>query len=101
MRIEHPNAFKQFIENGVLATFRNYPYREGQVIRIYHNGKYVGRAVVEKVLSTKTLLIMDNIEEITKISGFNDLNEWISEAKKLHHTKKIPKYLVIIKRLER
>ena len=103
MRVDSERAFEQLMKHGRLATFRRYRYREGQVVRVYHKGKYVGRAVVEDVMYSEGLLFLRDevLQEVVRLSGFSSLEEWINEARKLNKSESVPPYLVIIKLLKR
>ena len=101
MRVDSEKPFRQLMREGVLATMRRYPYKEGQVVRIYHKGRYVGEAVVEHVMPTEFIVLSPRlVDSLVRISGFSTLGEWEEEAKKLNRSKMVPPYLVIIKLLQ-
>jgi len=92
MIFRHPKAIKQLLEKGEVATLRNYPYKPNTYVRIkiirngktrYHKG-YIWNVIKDPDDTTLCLY--------AKISGFDNANEWLREAKKLHKTK--PRYLV-------
>ena len=94
--------FKQLVSVGVLATLRQYPYRVGQLVKVRHRGTYIGMAVVEYVGETGKVLLVskDSVDRLVRLSGFNTLDEWLEEAKKLNKGL-IPKYVVIIRLVKR
>ncbi|MEX0569101.1 MAG: hypothetical protein Q6363_008100 [Candidatus Njordarchaeota archaeon] len=92
MRFDSLKPYKQLIEHGVVATMRNYDYYPGQKIVIksrYHRSNI--HAVVQEVVKNN----QENREKYLSISGFDSVDEWIQEAKKLH--KKWPRLIVIVK----
>ena len=91
MRVEHSKAFKQLMGEGILATMRNFPYKVNSIVKIYHRGKYVGKAIVDDVVP----VTKHNLEYFVGASGFNTVEEWVSEAKKLNKGK-LPKYIVYL-----
>ena len=101
MRVDSEKPYRQLMEYGVLATMREYPYREGQVVRVKHDGKCVGKAVVRQVIELSKVMMMSQgvLERLTRFSGFSTFEEWLEEAKKLNHGI-APRYVVIIKLLE-
>ncbi len=91
MRVDSEKAFRQLVSEGILATMRNYPYRVGKVIRILHKGEYVGEAIIEDVVP----VTKQNLKYLVGVSGFDSVEEWVEEAKKLNKGK-LPKYIVYI-----
>jgi len=89
MRITVDSVLKQFLERGIVATLRNYPYRSGQNIII--NRKY--RAKVSTVMLASTVAM----NAFLHLSSFRSVDEWIRVAKEKHNGK-FPKYLVIVTR---
>jgi len=96
MRVDHPKAFKQLISEGVLATMRNFPYRVNSIVKIYHRGKYVGKAIVDDLVPVTN----HNLEYFVGASGFESVKEWVDEARKLNKGR-LPKYIVYISLVSR
>ena len=90
-RVDSEKAFRQLMREGVLATMRNYPYRVGSVVKVYHRGRYVGKAVVEDVVPVTE----PNLRYLVGASGFDTIEEWVEEAKRLNKGR-LPKYIVYI-----
>lgn len=91
MRVDSEKAFRQLVKEGVLATMRDFPYKVGRVVKIYHRGRYVGWAIVEDVVPVTE----PNLRYFVGASGFDSVEEWIEEAKKLNRGR-LPKYIVYI-----
>jgi len=90
MQMRNNQVLQHFITKGVIATMRNYPYREGQHIRI--NRKYSGKVVkVVQINGEKD----KKIDNFVGISSFNTKEDWIKEAKRLNKGK-LPKYIVFV-----
>ena len=93
MRIEDRGVLEFFLENGIIATMRNYHYTVGKTVEIRHNGKTVAYG--------RILAILENNETFQKIllkySSFNDVKDWKKKAEELHG--KLPKFIVVVKRI--
>ena len=78
MRVESGVALKQFLEKGVLATMRRYPYVPGRVIEVESGGRVVGKA--------RVLMVWENTEGARRLlvglSGFSSLEEWEEDARR-------------------
>ena len=75
----------------LVATMRNWLYRVNQRIVIKDcNGKRIGYGIVVDVAPTTTEIL----KKWLKYSGFNSIDEWLAEAKKL--SGKTPQYVYLI-----
>jgi len=87
MRFKSQKALNQLLTHGIVATMRDYESLPQRHVII--NGKHLG------FLCTILPTTEENIRKYYKLSGFSTPEEWINEAKKLHHGK-LPKYIFII-----
>jgi len=94
IKVDHVKVLNQILNHGILATMRNYPYKKGWKIKLYHKGEFIGYGEILDVVEAT----LENIEKYHHISGFNSPGEWLKEAKLLHGKK--PKYIVIVKFLK-
>ena len=75
-----------------VATLRTYPYKRGQIVTVRNcNKEIICKAVVADVAEPTK----ENLSKYLSISGFETVDEWIAEAKKLH--RKRPRHLVVLK----
>ena len=91
MQMKCKQVLDFFLTRGFVATMRDYPYKKGQRIRI--NMKY--RAEVSNVFDATEKAI----KHFTNLSSFSTAEDWIKKAKELHG--KMPKYIVLVRRLDR
>jgi len=90
MMFKSKRALDFLLRNGIVATMRNTKYRLGQVVRI--NRELCG-VIIEIHDNTRA-----NRGKFVKISGFNTVEEWENEARKLHKGK-LPRRIYIVKLL--
>ena len=94
LRFESAKAFRQLMERGVVATMRrNGYYRKGMRVWIVRGGKWFGRGLVVDVLPNTE----ENRLKYFRISGFGSVEEWVSEATKLHG--RLPPAIVLVELL--
>jgi hypothetical protein len=91
MQFQNSKALSQLLTKGMVATLRNYPYKEKQLVII--NKKF--KAKITKVINEYT---MTDVENYAVISGFSDNAEWIDAACELNEGQ-LPKYLVVVEML--
>ena len=77
-------------KNKLLATMRTWNYKMGQ--RVYFkniHGRVLGYGTIINILS------IDRAGEVVEYSGFNDVEEWLEEARRLHG--RVPKSIYVIR----
>jgi len=85
----HPKVVDFLLKNGRVATMRTWKYKPGQIVVIKtDSGTFRGR-IVDVVPNTP-----ENRLKFYKMSGFDNVDEWLMEAIKLH--KRIPRYIVVV-----
>ncbi|MCD6484832.1 MAG: hypothetical protein J7L47_06955 [Candidatus Odinarchaeota archaeon] len=89
MQMRCKQVLNFFLEKGVIATLRSYPYRAGQHIVI--NRKY--KAIVQKVYPATP----QNLITFLDYSSFKTVDEWMAKAKELHG--KMPRFLVLVSKI--
>jgi len=104
MEFRSDKAFKQLIERGIVATMRmqrkvkiggRYTdlYIKGMIVIITRNGKRIGKGIILNVVpNTK-----ENREKYVVISGFENIEEWEKEARRLHG--RMPNVIVVVRLL--
>ena len=70
---------------------RNYRYRAGSTVRVVAGGRRFCGDILGVYDNTR-----ENAEKLVEYSGFNNVDEWLSEAIKLHHGRK-PRYIILLK----
>jgi len=95
MIFKSSKALGFLLENGRVATMRDYPYKVNQIVYVKMvkgiDKKTVAKAIIEKVVLNNTT----NRIRYFEISGFSSPEEWLEKAIALH--KKIPRYIVVLK----
>jgi len=102
MRFDSDKAFEQLMKHGIVATMRvqrkvrignRYTdlYVKGMIVNITRNGKRVGKGIILDVVSNTK----ENREKYVSISGFESVEEWEREAKRLHG--RMPNVIVVVK----
>ena len=90
---------QQYIESGAVyvATIR--------VCGIYEEGMRVKLRLVDsnRILDGRVVKIAEltEAEKYVNISGFDNVNEWFEEAKKLHGTENLDGYCIVVVRITR
>ena len=99
MIFKSSKALSFLLENGKVATMRDYPYRVNQTVYVKMvegiDRKTVAKAVIEKVVLNNTT----NRIKYFDISGFSSPEEWLEEAISIH--KKIPRYIIILRLIKK
>jgi len=104
MRFDSDKAFYFLMKNGIVATMRmnrkvrignRYTdlYVRGMIVWITSRGKRVARGIIIDVVENNE----ENRRRYLPISGFETVEEWMEEAKRLH--RRMPNSIVIIKLL--
>jgi len=92
-------ALSFLLENGKVATMRDYPHRVNQTIYVQMpegiSRRTIAKAKIEKVVLNNTM----NRIKYFDISGFSSPEEWLEEAIRLN--KKIPRYIIILKLIKK
>jgi len=89
MIFRHHKAVEQLLKNRVVATMRNYRYGVNRKVLIKTpKGMFYGM-IIDVIPNTP-----ENRLRFYRISGFDNPDEWLAEAIKLH--KRIPRYIVIV-----
>ncbi len=87
MQFKSEKALMQLLKEGLVVTMRNTNYDVGQKIKI--NKKY------DAIIVTKTLNTRIIRKDLWDASGFDSLEEWEEEAKRLHKGK-LPKFIYAV-----
>ena len=78
-------------KDGLVATMRNWLYRVNQRVVLRDcNGSVIGYGVVVDVAPATP----ENIRRWLKYSGFNTVEEWVNEARKLN--KGLPQFVYLV-----
>jgi len=104
MRFDSDKTFDFLMRNGVIATMRmqrkvwiggRYTdlYIKGMIVIITRNGKRIGKGIILNVVPNT----LENREKYVSISGFETVEEWEKEARRLH--RRIPNVIVVLKML--
>ena len=91
MMVERVASF--FLEKGVVATMRSFKYTPGIVVKVKTPyGVYKGMitGVFENTDRTRARFL--------EISGFDNVDEWLETATKLHG--RVPPWIVVVRRIE-
>jgi len=91
MRVESGAALRHLVRHGYLATMRDYPYKPGRYVRVYHRGRYVCTAIVGDVMP----VTRQNLGYAVGASGFSSVEQWLEEARRLNRGR-VPRYIVFI-----
>jgi len=84
MKFTHPKVIEYIINNYNkatplrVATIRSHYYIEGMRVKVYVCEYGIGDAIVVKTDKLRNAVLY------VKYSGFDSVDEWISEAKRLH-----------------
>jgi len=95
MKFTHPKVIEYIINNYYkvtplrVATIRHYYYTKGKRIKVYVCGYGIGDAIVVKTDKLRNAVLY------VQYSGFDSVDEWISEASKLHKSKRNLQVVVI------
>lgn len=106
MRFDSEKPLRQLIEKGIVATMRHNrkirigPFHQslyipGIIVNITSKGKRIGKAVVVEVYENTR----ENREKLVEISGFDTVEEWEKEARKLFKGK-LPNTIVVLRLIE-
>ncbi len=100
------SARKQLIDNGIVVTARKYRNTFGYDKAIYYNYKkdriIIGKCDI-KFLEYSDINDEDNkdhkriLSKYIELSGFNSVNEWVNEIRKLNNNRRLPEFLVLLK----
>jgi len=104
MRFDSDKAFSFLMEHGIVATMRvnrkvrigsRYGdlYVKGMIVNIVRNGKRVARGIIVDVAPNTP----ENRERYLPISGFQTIEEWVQEARRLHG--RLPNSIVVVRLL--
>jgi len=104
MRFDNDKAFDFLMKNGIVATMRmnrkvkiggRYAdmYVKGAIVVITRNGRRVGKGIIVDVVPNTE----ENRQRYVCISGFQSVEEWMQEAKRLHV--RLPNSIVVVKLL--
>jgi len=99
MIFKSSKALNFLLENGKVATMRDYPYRVNQTVYIKRvegiSRRTVAKARIEKVVLNNTT----NRIKYFAMSGFSSPEEWLEEAISLN--KKIPRYIIVLRLIKK
>jgi len=77
--------------DNLVATMRNWHYKINQRILLKDcNGNLIGYGIIADVAPTNSEIL----KEWLKYSGFNSINEWVAEARKL--SGRTPRFVYLI-----
>jgi len=102
MKFDSDKAFSFLMKNGIVATMRMQRkvrignrfadlYVKGMIVNITRNGKRVGKGIIVDVVENTR----ENREKYVGISGFQSVEEWEGEAKRLHG--RMPNVIVVVR----
>jgi len=105
VRFDSDKAFSFLMTHGVVATMRmqrrvkignRYSdlYVRGMIVAITRSGKIVAKGVILDVVPNTR----ENREKYVKISGFESVEEWEAEARRMHGGR-LPNSIVVIRLL--
>ena len=97
MRIKDPQVAEFFLEHGVLATLRTWPYEKklGKMISVNLGPFNKHGAKVVKVIVKPT---RQDLLEFVSISSFETVEKWWRRALELHNGRKPTRLVIIIHR---
>ena len=95
MKFTHPKVIEYIINNYYkvtplrVTTIRSHYYNKGKRIKVYVCGYGIGDAIVVKTDKLRNAVLY------VQYSGFDNVDEWINEASRLHKYKRNLQVVVI------